>query len=65
MTNDARLVLDTLRSAAVAGATLLNYTPMESSRRDGDAWVCRVGKNEVRARTISGMFKGAFRPLAA
>src|SRR5207244_957440 len=51
-TNDARLVLDTLRSAAAHGATLLNYTPFESARRDGEVWICRLAGNDVGARTI-------------
>src|SRR5439155_12387568 len=42
MTNDARLVLDSLRSAEASGATLLNYAPLESARREGDLWRCDV-----------------------
>lgn len=58
LTNDARLVIDTLRSAERAGATLLNYTCFHDARRDGDAWVCQLedratGRScQVRARTI-------------
>jgi len=40
-TNDARLVLDTLRSAAQAGATLLNYCRFQNSSR-ADCWNCEV-----------------------
>lgn len=51
LTNDARLVLDTLRSAAKAGAELANYTQFESAERDGKNWVCRVsGSDEVGGR---------------
>lgn len=58
LTNDARLVLDTLRSAAKAGALLVNYAHFEDTRRDGTAWVSVVtdrltgAKHTVRARTI-------------
>src|SRR4051812_39331626 len=41
-TSDARLVLDTLRSAAAHGATLLNYAALVSAERRGDTWECRV-----------------------
>lgn len=40
MTNDARLVLDTLRSAHEHGASLLNYCSFQSARREGDSWSC-------------------------
>ena len=65
MTNDARLVLDTLRSAAAHGATLLNYSPAEQPRRDGHAWICNVPSQQVRARTIvnaAGAWAGSFPP---
>ena len=58
MTSDARLVLDTLRSAADNGATLLNYASLDTARRDGDIWLCRVHDqisdtfHEIRTRTI-------------
>lgn len=58
LTNDARLVIDTLRSAAHHGATLLNYTHFQESARAGDGWECSVidwPTNQtctVRARTI-------------
>jgi glycerol-3-phosphate dehydrogenase len=42
MTNDARLVLDTLRSAASAGASLLNYASFANSVREGDHWKCEI-----------------------
>src|SRR3954471_9961533 len=42
MTNDARLVLDTLRSAGANGACLLNYASLETTRRDGDIWQCNI-----------------------
>lgn len=42
MTNDARLVLDTLRSAGASGACLLNYASLETTRREGDVWHCNI-----------------------
>ncbi len=62
LTNDARLVLDTLRSAETNGASLLNYTRFLDAQRQGDQWVCQIEdrlasptaatKHTVRARTI-------------
>jgi glycerol-3-phosphate dehydrogenase len=58
LTNDARLVLDTLRAAERHGATVLNYTRYRDARRDGDTWSCQLedratGRTcQVRARTI-------------
>jgi glycerol-3-phosphate dehydrogenase len=58
LTNDARLVLDTLRSAKRHGATMLNYARFAAGDRDGDLWRCHVedrvsgGTSLVRARTI-------------
>lgn len=42
LTNDARLVLDTLRSAAHHGAFLLNYCRFQNAARQQSAWNCRV-----------------------
>jgi glycerol-3-phosphate dehydrogenase len=58
LTNDSRLVLDTLRSAAAHGATPLNYVRFDDARRDGDRWHCRVrdtlngDAHTVRARCV-------------
>src|SRR2546428_356104 len=58
LTNDARLVLDTLRSAANAGATVLNYARFKDATRGSDMWKCEVrdelmGKEQgVLARTV-------------
>lgn len=38
LTNDSRLVLDTLRSATQAGATVGNYLRFEDARRENDHW---------------------------
>jgi glycerol-3-phosphate dehydrogenase len=58
-TNDARLVIDTLRSAAVHGATLLNYTALASAdRRDDGVWECHLAgpggehKASIKARIV-------------
>ena len=42
LTNDARLVLDTLRSASAHGAIVANYTRLEHAFPDGNAWRCLV-----------------------
>ena len=56
-TNDARLVLDTLRSAAKHGATLLNYCHFQNATRK-EHWECDVedgfsgNKQVIQARAI-------------
>lgn len=58
LTNDARLVFDTLRSAEKHGAAVLNYTRLAEARRLGDGWSCtledRVSGNSfgVKAHTV-------------
>jgi glycerol-3-phosphate dehydrogenase len=51
LTNDARLVIDTIRSAANNGATVLNYAPLMSADRRDDLWRCRIddtiGKHSI------------------
>jgi glycerol-3-phosphate dehydrogenase len=43
LTNDARLVLDTLRSAAKAGAAVLNYATWQNATRGPDGlWECSI-----------------------
>ena len=42
LTNDARLVIDTLRSAAKSGAIPANYAFFENAVRKNNAWHCRV-----------------------
>ncbi len=57
-TNDARLVLDTLRSAVVNGATILNYARFKTATRDSGYWTCELNdlvtdqKWVVQARAI-------------
>jgi glycerol-3-phosphate dehydrogenase len=52
LTNDARLTIDTLRSAAKAGAKVLNYCKLETATHESGKWHCRlenrVGGDEVR-----------------
>jgi glycerol-3-phosphate dehydrogenase len=57
LTNDARLVLDTLRSAARHGAMVRNYTRFVAAERNDDFWQCRLSPSEgecleIRARCI-------------
>jgi glycerol-3-phosphate dehydrogenase len=42
LTNDARLVIDTIRSASRAGAFVANYTRLEEATRSGDFWRCTL-----------------------
>jgi len=57
-TNDARLVLDTLRSAARNGAILANYCRFVDATRKGDAWECTLvdalaeKRMTIQAKTI-------------
>lgn len=41
-TNDARLVIDTIRSATAGGAKVLNYAAYESAQRIGKWWRCAL-----------------------
>jgi glycerol-3-phosphate dehydrogenase len=58
LTNDSRLVIDTLRSAETHGATVVNYTRFHDARRSGNEWHCQIADRlagtalQVRARTI-------------
>lgn len=42
LTNDARLTLDTLRSAAAAGAAIANYVKFEGAVPDNSGWNCQL-----------------------
>jgi glycerol-3-phosphate dehydrogenase len=56
-TNDARLVIDTLRSATRYGATLLNYARFEGAARN-EFWECEITDQlsgtsfKIRARAV-------------
>ena len=58
LTNDARLVLDTLRSAAGYGAILCNYVRLEDAVRTSAGWECHLRDTladrpfEVQARCV-------------
>jgi glycerol-3-phosphate dehydrogenase len=58
LTNDARLVIDTLRSAEAHGAALLNYTRFQNARREAGVWHCVIENRQdgtqqtIRTRTI-------------
>ena len=43
LTNDARLVIDTLRSAAAHGALVSNYTRLQKASSSGQRWKCQIG----------------------
>jgi glycerol-3-phosphate dehydrogenase len=57
-TNDARLVIDTLRSAARNEAILVNRMQFVDAKLDGSTWICQVrdieadNELEIRARVI-------------
>src|SRR3954471_11929713 len=58
LTNDARLVLDTVRSAAEHGAIALNYVRLVEATPSGNLWNCTLEDTEtavrhnVRTRTV-------------
>lgn len=56
LTNDARLTIDSLRSAAAHGALALNYTRLDSAEAEGPLWRCRLatpqGPVETLTRTV-------------
>jgi glycerol-3-phosphate dehydrogenase len=58
LTNDARLVIDTLKSAANHGSLLFNHTEFVDASRRGDDWVCRLRdaqsdtELEITAKTV-------------
>lgn len=52
VTNDARLVIDTLRSAAGHGAAVLNYTAFASAERRDGRWVCQLA-DALAGRSVS------------
>jgi glycerol-3-phosphate dehydrogenase len=50
LTNDARLVLDTLRSAAASGAAVVNYFKFNRADFEGCAWACEL-EDRLAGRT--------------
>ena len=52
-TNDARLVLDTLRSAVHAGADAINYCALDAAERQSGHWECRlIDRLECNSHTV-------------
>lgn len=52
MTNDARLVMDTLRSAARRGAVVLNYAAFAGAKRVENKWRCEI-RDQLSDRAAS------------
>jgi glycerol-3-phosphate dehydrogenase len=58
LTNDSRLVLDTLRAAAAHGAIIGNYLRLEEATPSAGAWTCQIRDtladrtHRVTARTV-------------
>ena len=58
LTNDARLTLDSLRSAEANNATVVNYMQLVDATRNGDLWECKVtdhltGETKtIKAKTV-------------
>jgi glycerol-3-phosphate dehydrogenase len=52
MTNDARLVLDTLRSASANGAMLANYAAVERVAWVGEMWEASVRDRMTESQTV-------------
>ncbi|MDR1011022.1 MAG: glycerol-3-phosphate dehydrogenase/oxidase [Opitutaceae bacterium] len=52
LTSDARLTLDTLRSAVKAGAVISNYARLVEAKRDGDLWNCTI-EDTLTGRTLT------------
>jgi glycerol-3-phosphate dehydrogenase len=58
LTNDARLVLDTIRSAAHHGAHAFNYVRLQSAEQAGGLWRCELSDSRaqrpivLQARTV-------------
>jgi glycerol-3-phosphate dehydrogenase len=52
LTNDARLVLDTIRSAAQHGAQAFNYVRLAGATPSGNLWDCELLDGETGARHV-------------
>ncbi len=52
LTSDARLTLDTLRSAVKSGAIISNYTRFVDAKREGDLWNCTI-EDTLTGRTMT------------
>ena len=52
LTNDARLVLDTLNSAAKHGAIACNYVRLVNATAEGDVWRCELESVDTQAKHV-------------
>jgi glycerol-3-phosphate dehydrogenase len=58
LTNDSRLVVDTLRSAVRHGAIVCSYTRLKEARPDDDMWKCKIQDtitdsfHDIRSRSV-------------
>lgn len=52
LTNDSRLVLDTLASARSHGGIACNYVRLVAADRDGDSWRCELQDVESESTTV-------------
>ncbi|RIK73421.1 MAG: glycerol-3-phosphate dehydrogenase/oxidase [Planctomycetota bacterium] len=52
LTNDSRLVIDTLMSAGRYGAVACNYVKLRDARQEGDLWKCDVEDGRTGARHV-------------
>src|SRR5690348_509556 len=50
LTNDARLVIDTVRSAEMHGANVLNYVRLVEAKHSGNIWRCTLEDVESNQR---------------
>jgi len=67
LTNDARLVLDTLRSAARHGAVLANHTRLTGAIAGPDGWECQLspsGTDEASFKLLARTLVNATGPWA-
>lgn len=57
LTNDARLVIDTLRSAERHGGIVMNYTRFQNAHRKAGEWICEVEDRETNARATPALHR--------
>lgn len=52
LTNDARLVIDTLRSAADHGANIANYVRFVDAEKIGATWQCKIEQSRTKKQAV-------------
>jgi len=52
LTNDSRLVIDTIRSAAAAGAVAMNYMQLVKATPSGNLWQCELLDTETKSSCV-------------